>query len=78
MIFKKWPFKFCIFFYFVGDASSKRPPLHHDYLVTRHALPERMQSQSNFEEHPKNEDIDIDEMIRNYRANKKRSAKSTK
>jgi hypothetical protein len=37
-----------------------------------------MQSQSDFEEHPENEDVDIDEMIRNYRAKKKRSAKSTK
>jgi hypothetical protein len=46
--------------------------------VTRHALRERTQSQSDFEEHPENEDIDIDEMIRNYRAKKKRPAKSTK
>jgi hypothetical protein len=37
-----------------------------------------MQSQSDFEENPENEDIDIDEMIRNYRAKKKRLAKSTK
>jgi hypothetical protein len=37
-----------------------------------------MQSQSDFEEHPENEDIDMDEMIRNYRAKKKRLAKSTK
>jgi hypothetical protein len=37
-----------------------------------------MQSQSDFEEHPENEDVDIDEMIRNYRAKKKRPAKSTK
>jgi hypothetical protein len=46
--------------------------------MTRRALRERMQSQSDFEEHPENEDIDIDEMLRNYRAKKKRSAKSTK
>jgi hypothetical protein len=37
-----------------------------------------MQSQSDFEEHPENEDVDMDEMIRNYRAKKKRLAKSTK
>jgi hypothetical protein len=37
-----------------------------------------MQSQSDFEEHLENEDIDMDEMIRNYRAKKKRPAKSTK
>jgi protocatechuate 3,4-dioxygenase beta subunit len=65
-----------IFFSFVGDASSQRPPLPHEYLVTRHALHERMQSQSYFEEHPKNEDIDIDEMLRNFRAKKKRPTKT--
>jgi hypothetical protein len=37
-----------------------------------------MQSQSDFEEHPENEHIDMDEMIRNYRDKKKRLAKSTK
>jgi hypothetical protein len=37
-----------------------------------------MQSQSNFEEHPENEEVDIDEMIRNYTAKKKRLAKRTK
>jgi hypothetical protein len=46
--------------------------------TTRCALRERMQSQSDFEEHPENEDVDIDEMLRNYRAKKKRRAKSTK
>jgi hypothetical protein len=46
--------------------------------MTRHALHDRTQSQSYFEEHPENEDVDIDEMIRNYRAKKKRPAKSTK
>jgi hypothetical protein len=46
--------------------------------VNRRALCERMESQSDFEEHPENEDIDIDEMLRNYRAKKKRPAKSTK
>jgi hypothetical protein len=35
-----------------------------------------MQSRSNFEKHPENEDIDIDEMLRNFRAKKKRSAKT--
>jgi hypothetical protein len=35
-----------------------------------------MQAQSYFEEHPENEDIDIDEMLRNFRAKKKRSAKT--
>jgi hypothetical protein len=64
--------------HYVGDASSQRPPLHLGYPMTRHALRDRMQSQSDFEEHPENEDIDIDEMIRNYRAKKKRPAKSTK
>jgi hypothetical protein len=37
-----------------------------------------MQSQLDFEEHPENKDVDIDEMIRNYRAKKKRPTKSTK
>ena len=46
--------------------------------MTRCAHRERTQSQSDFEEHPENEDTDIDEMIRNYRAKKKRLAKSTK
>ena len=66
------------FFSFLGDASSQRPQLHREYPTTRHALHERMQSQSDFEEHPENEDVDIDEMLRNYRAQKKRPAKSTK
>jgi hypothetical protein len=35
-----------------------------------------MQEQSYFEEHPENEDMDIDELLRNYRAKKKRSAKT--
>jgi hypothetical protein len=46
--------------------------------MTRRALRDRTQSQLDFEEHPENEDIDMDEMIRNYRAKKKRLAKSTK
>ena len=46
--------------------------------MTRRVLHERTQSQSDFEEHPTNEDVDIDEMPRNYRAKKKRLAKSTK
>jgi hypothetical protein len=46
--------------------------------MTRCALPKRMQSQSDFEEHPQNEDIDIDEMLRNYKDKKKRMDKSTK
>ena len=46
--------------------------------MTKRALRDRMQSQSDFEENPENEDIDMDEMIRNYRAKKKRLAKSTK
>jgi hypothetical protein len=62
----------------VGDASSQWPPLPQEYRMTQHALRERTQSQSYFEEHPENEDVDIDEMIRNYRAKKKRAAKTTK
>ena len=77
MIFKNWPFKF-VFFSFVGDASSQWPPLHHEYPATRHALCEGTQSQLDFEEHPENKDVDIDEMIRNYRAKKKSPTKSTK
>jgi len=61
-----------------GDASLQRPPLQHEYPATRRALRDRTQSQSDFEEHPENEDIDMDEMIRNYRAKKRRLAKSTK
>jgi hypothetical protein len=60
----------------LGDASSQWPPLPHEYPTTRRSLRERMQSQSNFEEHPKNEDIDIDEILRNFRAKKKRSDKT--
>jgi hypothetical protein len=44
--------------------------------VTRRALHERMQAQSYFEEHLENKDIDIDEILRNFRAKKKRSAKT--
>ena len=66
------------FFSFVGDASSQQPPLPYEYPATRHALCERMQSQLYFEENPENEDIDIDEMLRSYRAKKKRLTKSTK
>jgi hypothetical protein len=47
-----------------------------EYPTTRCALCERMQAQSDFEEQPENEDIDIDEMLRNFRAKKKRSAKT--
>jgi hypothetical protein len=46
--------------------------------VSRRDLRKRTQSQSDFEEHPENEDVDIDEMIRNYIAKKKRPIKSTK
>jgi hypothetical protein len=46
--------------------------------MARRSLCERMQSQLDFEEHLENEDLDIDEMLRNYRAKKKRSDKSTK
>ena len=46
--------------------------------MTRCALCERMQLQSYFEDHPENTDADSDEMIRNYRAKKKRPTKSTK
>jgi len=56
----------------LGDASSQQPPLHREYPATEHALIDRMQAQSNFEDHPENKDVDIDEMIRNYRAKKKR------
>jgi len=64
-----------VFFSFVGDASSHHPPLHCEYPMTRRALHESTQSQSYFKENPENEDIDIDEMIRNYRAKKKRPEK---
>jgi hypothetical protein len=33
-----------------------------------------MQEQSYFEEHPENKDINIDEILRNFRAKKKRPA----
>jgi hypothetical protein len=46
--------------------------------MTRHDLREKTQSQSYFEEHLENEDVDIDEMIRNFRSKKKRPTKSTK
>jgi len=62
----------------LGDASLQRPPLQREYPATRRALHDRTQSQLDFEEHPENKDVDMDEMIRNYRAKKKRLAKSTK
>ena len=62
MIFKTGHLNF-VFFSFVGDASSHIPPLPHDYPMTRHALRERTQLQSYFEENPKNEDIDIQRVL---------------
>ena len=44
--------------------------------MTRRALRERTQAKSDFEEHPKNEDIDIDEILGDFKAKKKRSAKT--
>jgi hypothetical protein len=46
--------------------------------MTRRALRERMQSLSDFEEHPEKRRCRIDEMLRNYRVKKKRPAKSTR
>ena len=64
------------FLFFVGDASLQRPPLQREYPATRHALHDRTQSQSDFEEHPKNEDIYIDEMLRKFRDKKKSPTKT--
>jgi hypothetical protein len=44
--------------------------------MIRRALRERMQAQSDFEKQSKNKDIDIDEMLRNFRATKKRLNKT--
>ena len=59
---------------FVGDSSSQQPPRHEYH--TRDALRGRTQAQSTFEEKPENEDdVDIDELIKNFR-NMKRAKKN--
>ena len=70
MIFKNWPYKFNIYFFiFVGDGPSQQHPRHG--YVTRYTWRERTETTSVAEEHPVNEDMDMDELLKTWKAQKK-------
>ena len=68
MIFKNWPYKFNIF-YFLGDGPSQQHACHG--YETRHTQRERTKTTSSAEEHPINEDMDVDDLLKNWKAKKK-------
>ena len=68
MIFKNWPYKFNIFF-FVGDGPSQQPPRRG--YETMHDRCERIEATSTTEEHPINKDMEMDELLKNWKIQKK-------
>jgi hypothetical protein len=69
MIFKNWPYKFNIFFVFVGDGPSQYPPRHG--YETIHARRERIEITSVVEEHLVNEDMEMDGLLKTWKTQKK-------
>ena len=55
-----------MFFVFIGNAPSQQPPCRQ--CMTRHGMHERMQVESTSEEPLENEDMDIDDLIKNWKA----------
>ena len=75
MIFKNWPYKFNIFFIFLGDGPSQEHP-HSGYETIR-ARHERTETTSTVEEHPVNKDMEMDELLKNWKAHKKTKRNSS-
>ena len=68
MIFKNWPYNL-IFFIFLGDGPSQQHPRRG--YETRRTRRERIETTSAVEEHPVNEDMEMDELLKNWKTQKK-------
>jgi hypothetical protein len=69
MIFKNWPYKFNIFFIFVGDGPSQQHPRRG--YETRRTRNETNETTSAAEEHPVNEDMEMGELLKTWKAQNK-------
>jgi hypothetical protein len=58
-----------IFFIFLGDGPSQQHPRHG--YETRRTRCERTETTSSAEEHPVNEDMDIDDFLKHWKEKKK-------
>jgi hypothetical protein len=58
-----------IFFIFLGDGPSQQHSRHG--YETKHTRHERTKTTSSAEEHPVNEDMDIDDLLKHWKAKKK-------
>jgi hypothetical protein len=58
-----------IFLVFVGDGPSQQHP--RCGYKTRHTRRERTETTSTAEEHPTNEDMEMDELLKTWKAQKK-------
>jgi hypothetical protein len=63
MIFKNWPYKFNIF---LGDGPSQQHP-RRGYM-TRCTRCERTETTSAVEDHPVNEDMEMHELLKTWKA----------